>query len=166
MCSCSTLPSRLALGHNQSTHLFLTLRGMTMSSFWGQVDQATRQIPMDLHRVKRADAIAAVTTYGRVQVQEWLWYFVQAWRVIHPPKRGRCGWRPLVHSGFLKSWTRNAFNSRVVERVLQISREAPSGKTPDDPFRVIITGAACVLRISFCKLNLIQTHAFLDWIAY
>ncbi|CAL5228579.1 g11737 [Coccomyxa viridis] len=65
---------------------------------------------------------------------------LQAWRVTHPPRRGRCWRRPLVHSGFLKSWTRNAFNTRVIERVLQIIREAPSGKTPDNPFRVIVTG--------------------------
>jgi hypothetical protein len=37
---------------------------------------------------------------------------VQAWRVAHPPVRGRW-WlasRPLVHRGFFLSWTANGLN--------------------------------------------------------
>ena len=70
---------------------------------------------------------------------------MQAWRVMHPPKRGRYGRRPLVHSGFNKSWTTNGFNRRVVERVLQIIRDAHAGKTADDPYRVIITGVPYIV---------------------
>ena len=36
----------------------------------------------------------------------------QAWRVPHPPKRGRW-WlasRPLVHRGFFMTWTANGLN--------------------------------------------------------
>ena len=88
-----------------------------------------------------------VTIYG----------LVQAWRVTHLPKRGRFGARPLVHSGFNKSWTSKAFSRRVVDRVLQIIRDAPSTKTPDTPYRVIITGAAYVLSIFVSKLRA-STH--------
>ncbi|BDA51092.1 probable phospholipase A1-Igamma1, chloroplastic at C-terminar half [Coccomyxa sp. Obi] len=45
---------------------------------------------------------------------------VQAWRVVHPPKRGRWGCRPLVHVGFLKSWTANGLDIRVISRIKEI----------------------------------------------
>ncbi len=37
---------------------------------------------------------------------------LQAWRVVHPPKRGRW-WmasRPLVHRGFYMTWAANGLN--------------------------------------------------------
>ncbi|EIE21255.1 alpha/beta-hydrolase [Coccomyxa subellipsoidea C-169] len=45
---------------------------------------------------------------------------VQAWRAVHPPKRGRWGMRPLVHVGFLKSWTRGGLDIRVTSRIREI----------------------------------------------
>ncbi|CAL8466198.1 g5734 [Coccomyxa elongata] len=45
---------------------------------------------------------------------------VQAWRTVHPPKRGGWGRRPLVHRGFLKSWTANGLDARVVSRIKEI----------------------------------------------
>ncbi|CAL5228580.1 g11739 [Coccomyxa viridis] len=65
---------------------------------------------------------------------------LQAWRVVHPPKRGRYGRRPLVHSGFNRSWTKNNLNGRVIDRVLQIVREAPGHQDPDRKFRIMVSG--------------------------
>ena len=69
---------------------------------------------------------------------------VQAWRVVHPPRRGRYGWRPLVHSGFNNSWTKNGLNCRIIDRVLQIIAEAPSYIHPshqdEKPFVVLTAG--------------------------
>ena len=64
--------------------------------------------------------------------------------MVHPPRRGRYGWRPLVHSGFNNSWTKNGLNCRVIDRVLQIIAESqasirPSGQ-PEKPFVVLTTG--------------------------
>ena len=61
----------------------------------------------------------------------------QAWRTVHPPKRGHYGRRPLVHLGFNKSWTRNDLNLRVVDRVLEIL-----GRPDVDAanVRVLVTG--------------------------
>ena len=48
------------------------------------------------------------------------------WRAVHPPKRGR--WlaftMPYVHRGFLRCWTSNGLNTRVVERVQQLIAES------------------------------------------
>ena len=69
---------------------------------------------------------------------------VQAWRVVHPPRRGRYGWRPLVHSGFNKAWTKNGLNCRVIDRVLQIIAESQASIHPprqsEKPFVVLTTG--------------------------
>ncbi|CAL8466200.1 g5736 [Coccomyxa elongata] len=43
-----------------------------------------------------------------------------AWRKVHPPKRGRWGSRPLVHVGFLKSWIANGLDTRVISRIKEI----------------------------------------------
>ena len=40
---------------------------------------------------------------------------LQAWRVVHPPRRGRW-WlasRPLVHRGFYKTWAANGLNRQT-----------------------------------------------------
>ncbi len=64
---------------------------------------------------------------------------VQAWRQVHPPKRGRWGQRPLCHMGFLKSWMRNDLNLRVTERVVSLlSRDCK--RRDGAPVRIIITG--------------------------
>jgi hypothetical protein len=61
----------------------------------------------------------------------------QAWRAVHPPPRGSCWGRPMVHEGFLKSWHANGLAERVVDRVCNIL------KSPDIDLadaRVIVTG--------------------------
>ena len=65
---------------------------------------------------------------------------VQAWRVVHPPRRGRYGWRPLVHSGFNKAWTKNGLNRRIIDRVLQIIAESQASIKSEKPFVVLTTG--------------------------
>ncbi|KAK9902208.1 hypothetical protein WJX75_007799 [Coccomyxa subellipsoidea] len=62
---------------------------------------------------------------------------VQAWRAVHPPKRGRWGRRPLVHVGFLKSWTQNGLDIRLIARIREII-QGPDF-SPTDAF-VAITG--------------------------
>ena len=50
---------------------------------------------------------------------------LQAWPVVHPPKRGN-PWlrrRPRVHAGFLKSWRFNGLHDRVMEHVQGIVAE-------------------------------------------
>lgn len=39
----------------------------------------------------------------------------QAWRIVHPPKRGRflLASTPLVHRGFFLTWTANDLNRHV-----------------------------------------------------
>ena len=44
----------------------------------------------------------------------------QACRAVHPPKRGRWDGRPLVHMGFLRSWTSNGLDIRVISRIREI----------------------------------------------
>ena len=76
---------------------------------------------------------------------------VQAWRVVHPPRRGSYGWRPLVHSGFNNSWTKNGLNCRVIDRVLQIIAESQASihpsRQPEKPFVVLTTGTVMLLCI-------------------
>ena len=67
------------------------------------------------------------------------WQFAQTWRTVHPPKRGRWGRRPLVHVGFLNSWTRNNLHTTVTERLMQILRSAHPSSAGEPP-RVILTG--------------------------
>ena len=60
---------------------------------------------------------------------------MQTWRTLHPPKRGRWGRRPLVHTGFLKSWTRNGLNASALDRLFQILRTACSSDSCSQPPR-------------------------------
>ncbi len=74
----------------------------------------------------------------------------QAWRAVHPPKRGRWGMRPLVHVGFLKSWSRGGLDIRVTSRI----REIIQG--PDfDPTKALIcvTGGTDSTETVPCPLN-------------
>ena len=64
---------------------------------------------------------------------------MQAWRAVHPPKRGRWGRRPLAHMGFLKSWTCNDLNVSVTARVIRLLNGECVG-TGGAPVRIIITG--------------------------
>ncbi len=59
--------------------------------------------------------------------------------MTHPPKRGMLcnGTRPLVHRGFLASWTAKGFNGRVVERLRGLVSEMPRQQRA----RVLVTGA-------------------------
>ncbi|EIE18442.1 hypothetical protein COCSUDRAFT_68209 [Coccomyxa subellipsoidea C-169] len=64
---------------------------------------------------------------------------LQAWRVAHPPRRGRW-WLaslPMVHSGFHYSWTANGLNRRVIAHVHEII--AASGLKAAN-IRVLLTG--------------------------
>lgn len=51
---------------------------------------------------------------------------VQAWQLVHPPKRGSwwLGTQPCVHKGFLRSYTANSLNKRLINRVVEVVREA------------------------------------------
>ena len=86
---------------------------------------------------------------------------VQAWRVVHPPRRGRYGWRPLVHSGFNNSWTKNGLNCRVVDRVLQIIAESQASihpsQQPEKPVVVLTTG----IIMSPCLSSLFKCEAWI-----
>ncbi|GMH44780.1 hypothetical protein BSKO_12732 [Bryopsis sp. KO-2023] len=68
-----------------------------------------------------------------------LWADVQFWRSIHPPERGRwlLGTMPLVHNGFLESWTASGVNHVVLDRLRGII-ESPKFDRGD--LRVIVTG--------------------------
>ena len=67
---------------------------------------------------------------------------VQAWRIAHPPVRGRTllGTRPLVHVGFLKSWLAGGLKVKVINHVLaavcQCNQQSKSGQ----PVTVFVTG--------------------------
>jgi hypothetical protein len=62
---------------------------------------------------------------------------IQAWRAVHPPSRGSCWRRPLVHEGFLKSWHTNGLAERVIDRVRSILK---SSEVDVAEARVIVTG--------------------------
>ena len=82
-------------------------------------------------------------THERDESQAWHegMRSAQAWRVVHPPKRGSYGRRPLVHSGFNRSWIKNNLNGRIIDRVLQIVKESPGHKPgPDHTFKIMVTG--------------------------
>ena len=64
---------------------------------------------------------------------------MQAWRVVHPPKRGHgfCMTRPLVHGGFMKSWLAGGFNTKVINHIMELvnARKASGSK-----LNIYITG--------------------------
>ena len=86
-----------------------------------------------LHQATCDYLLRTAATTGRVVDCE------QAWQVTHPPKRGMLcnGTRPLVHRGFLASWTAKGFNERVVERLRVMVSEVPKQQRA----RVLVTGA-------------------------
>ena len=67
---------------------------------------------------------------------------LQAWYATHPPKRGKwwMGTRPFVHQGFLKSWTANGLNARLVERCVLAVKKMQT-EAYGAPIKVYITGA-------------------------
>ena len=63
----------------------------------------------------------------------------QAWRTPYKAARGRraLGTRPYVHCGFLRSWTAQGFNQRLVARMRDIVAAMPlKGRRA----RILITG--------------------------
>ena len=89
----------------------------------------------------------------------------QAWQVTHPPKRGMLcnGTRPLVHRGFLASWTAKGFNSRVVERLREMVSEVPKQQRA----RILVTGPRRLIRM-LRELRWLDIHcgAKLEWACY
>jgi hypothetical protein len=73
----------------------------------------------------------------------------QAWRTPHPPKRGNplLGTQPCVHQGFLKSWTANGLNRKVLERVEAVISSLGDGRAGG--VRVFVTG----LRPPHCRAS-------------
>lgn len=73
---------------------------------------------------------------------------MQAWRVPHPPARGkRCmGTRPLVHVGFLTSWLAGGLNQKVTSAVLKAVKHCRSRLSSSDKITVYVTGlSACLV---------------------
>ncbi|KAL0026556.1 hypothetical protein WJX77_006522 [Trebouxia sp. C0004] len=64
---------------------------------------------------------------------------LQAWRVAHPPLRGRtwCCSRPLVHVGFMKSWLAGNFNQKIVHRVMDLVHTCQPGT---NKLKIYVTG--------------------------
>ena len=78
---------------------------------------------------------------------------LQAWRVAHPPVRGHPIFfsRPLVHVGFLQSWLAGGFNTKVVNRIMQMVNQRQPG--PNE-LKVYITGGTSLL-FWFCFKGII-----------
>ena len=83
-------------------------------------------------------------------------WWVQAWRVAHPPVRGHsfCGTRPMVHVGFMKSWLAGGFNEKVITRVMELVQ---SQKADAKLLTVYITGWLHCLTLS-CSAILCVLH--------
>ncbi|KAK9817845.1 hypothetical protein WJX72_003000 [[Myrmecia] bisecta] len=62
---------------------------------------------------------------------------LQAWRTVHPPKRGSWCTRPAVHAGFYRTWAYNQLNQRVIEAVQKI---ACSKDMDREKLRCYVTG--------------------------
>ena len=77
---------------------------------------------------------------------------MQAWRVPHPPARGkRCmGTRPLVHVGFLKSWLAGGLNQKVTSAVLKAVGQCRKHLNPLDKITVFVTGMSACLELQLC----------------
>ncbi len=45
-----------------------------------------------------------------------------------------------MHSGFNRSWTKNNLNGRVIDRVLQIVKEALGHQDSDRKYRIMVSG--------------------------
>lgn len=66
-------------------------------------------------------------------------FSVKVFRLPHPPVRGKF-WlqtRPMVHGGFLRSWTANELNERVMARLRDI---LAASVVPPADFKVFLTG--------------------------
>ncbi len=85
---------------------------------------------------------------------------LQAWRVAHPPLRGRtwCCSRPLVHVGFMKSWLAGNFNQKVIHRVMDLVHTCQAGP---NKLKIYVTGAVMVLVLQ-CKTIRISLLGSLD----
>lgn len=65
-----------------------------------------------------------------------------------------------MHSGFNRSWTKNNLNGRVIDRVLQIVREAPGHQDPDRKFRIMVSGEhRCTLLTTAAELLPVSAHS-------
>ena len=71
------------------------------------------------------------------------WY-VQAWRVAHPPARGHtlCGTRPLVHVGFMRSWLAGGFNEKVINHIMELVNKRRAGA---GTLKIYVTGELLLL---------------------
>lgn len=62
---------------------------------------------------------------------------------MHPSKQSRYWQQSLVHVGFLKSWTANGLNTRVIERVLSLlNTDCKGSRDGCTPVTIICTGDA------------------------
>lgn len=79
---------------------------------------------------------------------------------MHSPKRGSallCS-RPRVHAGFLRSWTANGFNERVLEHIGEI---VDTQQMDLSSVRVLLTGAKWSLSNSVTCNSLLQSGVLL-----
>ncbi|KAK9823190.1 hypothetical protein WJX72_000942 [[Myrmecia] bisecta] len=62
---------------------------------------------------------------------------IQMWRSPYPPGKQSCCVRPLVHSGFKRSWLANGLRDKVCQHVADITRAAACARRD---VQVIVTG--------------------------
>ncbi|DBA85888.1 TPA: hypothetical protein ACH3X1_005433 [Trebouxia sp. C0004] len=103
-------------------------------SFW-EVEQDTRCL------ISSGNNTVVVAFRGTASMRNAL-ADLQAWRIAHPPRRGRTwlGTRPLVHVGFLKSWLAGGLKVKVVNRVLEAVQQCKQSCKSHVPTTVFVTG--------------------------
>ncbi|KAL3155310.1 hypothetical protein ABBQ38_010874 [Trebouxia sp. C0009 RCD-2024] len=113
----------------------LSLYNMTDSqSFW-EIQQDTRCL------IGWGSSTVVVAFRGTASMKNAL-ADLQAWRIAHPPVRGKTwlGTRPLVHVGFLKTWLADGLKLKVVNQVLEAVQQCKQRSGSDQPITVLITG--------------------------
>ena len=58
-------------------------------------------------------------------------------RILHPPIRGGFMSRPMVHRGFLQTWTSNGLNHRVMELLRTIMKDTKFPSLPSSQMETL-----------------------------